>query len=97
MRGVELDMGVVCAIYGDFVNFGLDISTDVGDGIIVEGAIGIFKEKPHEISQLHLSKEKRAFADIGIIGELFADFGNFDSECMVNPTMTVLILEEEGR
>jgi len=44
---------------------------------------------------LYLSKGKRTFADIGGIGELFADFWHFNSERLVNGIIDD-ILEEEG-
>lgn len=95
-------MGVVFATRRrDFVNFGLDFSSDVGDCVVVEETLGIFvmpkKNAMRYTSPLNLNKGKRTRADIGAVGELFAEFGNFNSERVLNLTEFVGIPEEEGR
>jgi hypothetical protein len=55
----------------------------------------VSKHKNQEISQLHLIRGKHTFADVGVIGVLYAELWNFDSDGLVNRAING-ILEEEG-
>jgi hypothetical protein len=92
---IELDVGEGMAIVVDkFWDRVFDLAFEAVEMVVVKETFGIFTIENKNVlndSKVCLYTRRRTFANVGAVGELLANVGNFNSESLV------VIREEEGR